>query len=1102
MRSGRMTGFTVLLLLLAGRLAAQGLSNRGKEFWTGYGLHQFMEYPYGDNSQQMVLYFSAEQAAEVTVTVRGRTDGFSKTYLVPANTVIVSDTMPKDRGRYDCRLFDYPPSFGGNGGDGLFHVSVHIKSNVPIVAYAHIYGSVSSAATMLMPVETWGYSYISLNSRQTFEDDCFSFCYVVAQHDDTKVAITPTVPTRDGKLPGVTYYATLNRGDIYQVVGAGMGMGEGYELTGTTVHSVANDDGNCYPIGFFSGSSRTRNPCSGGTLGGDNDMQQVFPYEAWGRRYFTAPTSSSVMASTFMTNIYKIIVRDAATVVKLNKQTLTNYDAASMSYTFESSKADYIEADKPILVAQFISGGCLAGGEGDPEMIYLSPIEQGIKRIGFYRNTQESIHTNYLTLIIPNKGFPSLRIDGQADFTHTYTHPQDTGYTVVVKRWVASREQCIVQSDSAFTAVTYGLGYAESYGYNAGTSINNLSALLHVHNVEGAAAQAHPFTCRNTPMEFSVLMRYQPTQLIWRLSELPGVTPYTDLTQPLPVLTETVAVNGVTYYRYKLPGIFRFDTTGVFLLPVTAYSPYIDNCSHQETIYTGFTVKETPHVRVAWPRTGCTADSLLFAADTVTTEGYSIERWKWAFEDGTIADKDSVFKQYATAGPHTVQLNVVTAEGCVADTGFAVTVYSVPKVAFTTTAHICDKQAALFTDASVIATGTIATWNWDYGDGTKAAVGNGAPASRLYAAPGKYVVKLSVTSDKGCVSRDTTQTIAVEPLPVAGFQLPAVVCMPEGKAVFTNTSTIAGDAPLTWQWNFGDGSAVSAVASPTHTYTTKGNYTVSVTATSEYGCAAGKSQLLTAFYDKPEAAFTVAPETVCAGTDNRFTDASTAPGSTVSRWSWVFGDGDVAAVRNPVKRYAAPGNYTVGLLVTSMQGCVSGVKEKVVTVYVQPVVDAGPSFTVNEGTPVTFQPVTNDSVRVTFEWSPATELNNAAVLRPLYIAREDNTFTITATAREGGCSASDFTTVKVLRPVIVPNVFSPNGDGIHDTWDITNLDRYTGCSVTVFNRYGQQVFTSAGYAVRWNGTSNGKVLPAGTYYYVIDFKNGHSKLTGSLTIIR
>ncbi|HAN66220.1 MAG TPA: hypothetical protein DCQ34_08160, partial [Chitinophagaceae bacterium] len=108
-------------------------------------------------------------------------------------------------------------------------------------------------------------------------------------------------------------------------------------------------------------------------------------------------------------------------------------------------------------------------------MMYISPIEQGIKQIGFYRNTEENITQNYLTLIIPTNGVTSLRIDGSATFDHTYAHPNLPGYSVVVKRWSAAQAQSRAVSDSAFTAITYGLGSVESYGYNAGTLINNLN---------------------------------------------------------------------------------------------------------------------------------------------------------------------------------------------------------------------------------------------------------------------------------------------------------------------------------------------------------------------------------------------------------------------------------------------------------------------------------------------------------------------------------------------------------------------------------------------------------------------------------------------------
>ena len=298
---------------------AQNLSNRGNEFWVGYGHHQFME-PGQNNSQEMVLYFSAEpgQPANVTVTVQGRTAVQTTNYFVPAGTVIASNYMPK-AGPNDCRLYDVPPTFGGNGGEGLYIMSIHIESDVPIVAYAHTFGSASSGATMLMPVETYGYSYVSINSKQVYANNCFSWAYVIASHDNTVVEITPSVLTRLGKPAGVPFTVTLNKGQIYQVIGANpTNSSTALEVSGTKFRSIANPMGECYPVAVFSGSSRTSNPITCGSGGGDNDNQQCFPTQAWGKRYLTAPTSRSTAANQFHTNSYKVLVKDPATVVKRN----------------------------------------------------------------------------------------------------------------------------------------------------------------------------------------------------------------------------------------------------------------------------------------------------------------------------------------------------------------------------------------------------------------------------------------------------------------------------------------------------------------------------------------------------------------------------------------------------------------------------------------------------------------------------------------------------------------------------------------------------------------------------------------------------------------
>jgi gliding motility-associated-like protein len=91
----------------------------------------------------------------------------------------------------------------------------------------------------------------------------------------------------------------------------------------------------------------------------------------------------------------------------------------------------------------------------------------------------------------------------------------------------------------------------------------------------------------------------------------------------------------------------------------------------------------------------------------------------------------------------------------------------------------------------------------------------------------------------------------------------------------------------------------------------------------------------------------------------------------------------------------------------------------------------------------------------------------------------------------------------VVQPITVPNAFTPNNDGINDTWEIKYLaSSYPNCTVEVFNRYSERVYFSYGYAVAWNGKYKGTNLPFGTYYYVINTRANIKPFAGYLTIVR
>ncbi|RZM28674.1 MAG: T9SS type B sorting domain-containing protein [Pedobacter sp.] len=88
------------------------------------------------------------------------------------------------------------------------------------------------------------------------------------------------------------------------------------------------------------------------------------------------------------------------------------------------------------------------------------------------------------------------------------------------------------------------------------------------------------------------------------------------------------------------------------------------------------------------------------------------------------------------------------------------------------------------------------------------------------------------------------------------------------------------------------------------------------------------------------------------------------------------------------------------------------------------------------------------------------------------------------------------------RNLKIPTAFSPNGDSTNDTWKIEGAINYPSAEFSVFNRNGERVFYSKGYATDFDGQFNGKSLPVGVYYYIIDLKTDCPKLNGSLTLIR
>lgn len=228
------------------------------------------------------------------------------------------------------------------------------------------------------------------------------------------------------------------------------------------------------------------------------------------------------------------------------------------------------------------------------------------------------------------------------------------------------------------------------------------------------------------------------------------------------------------------------------------------------------------------PRVGM---AIQFAAQA--TLGHDLT-YIWDFGDHTTGAGATTSHTYAAFGDFTA---TVTARDPVDQTALARTTLHVlplpPRAAFT---YTLDGSLIVLYDASA-STGASLRYTWDFGDGS---AGSGTPTKHLYANPGTYTVKLTVTDVAGQTDATSQQVTLILSPPQASFMLTQNP---------SNPLTIGFDArnssgyELNYSWDFGDGTGGSGV-SPQHTYPAPGFYVVTLTVTDGFGQQASTTQAI------------------------------------------------------------------------------------------------------------------------------------------------------------------------------------------------------------------------------------------------------------------
>lgn len=220
------------------------------------------------------------------------------------------------------------------------------------------------------------------------------------------------------------------------------------------------------------------------------------------------------------------------------------------------------------------------------------------------------------------------------------------------------------------------------------------------------------------------------------------------------------------------------------------------------------------------------------------------------------------------------------------------------------------------------------------------------------------------------------------------------------------------------------------------------------------------------------------------------------------QYSW-FVNGQLAAITSELTFQTA--SLQEGDVVSVSNSCYSLCP---VTVSDQTVPFSVYSFLVDAGSDIyssageTVQLAGNTTAPI-FQWYPSSSVSDPFSLTPFVTPFQTTTYTLTAT--ENGCSLSDEVTVNLDESLEIPNTFSPNDDGSNDSWIIRGIENYPNNQIKIYDRWGQQVFSTSGYSKEkaWNGTIRDLKASEGVYYYVIQLRDDEKQeFNGYLNLIR
>ncbi|MCI0506746.1 MAG: IgGFc-binding protein [Gammaproteobacteria bacterium] len=437
-----------LAAVFGGSAAHAVLDNKGTDFILAFN-------PNFDATGIVELHLTGDVATTVTVHYPVNSPTFINTYaIIPGSVTTVSLPVTAASGWI---------------ANTVQNNAVHVFGSEEFVAYLINLRPQSSDAALGLPVDTMNTEYLVMDYNPAFIGAQFT---VYAAYDNTTVTITPTNELVGGHAVGAPFNVVLNRGEGYHARSASAAYSE--TLTGTEI--IADR-----PVGLVNGNGCTQVPS--GVTACDHIFEVAQPVQTWGTDVLVGNLPNRPNGS-----IYRILASEDNTTVSQDGAAIGTINRGQFMETAQLPGDHLFSADKPIYVAQYMTGQDAPGAIriGDPAMGNMIPFAQYLQNYTFSTPGGNQFAEHYLTVIAEDADLASILLDGAPIGAGSFTPIAGSGYSVAR---IPLEEGTHTTASNGFHGITVeGYNAYDSYIYPGG-------ALFQFINPSG---DANPPLCSGT----------------------------------------------------------------------------------------------------------------------------------------------------------------------------------------------------------------------------------------------------------------------------------------------------------------------------------------------------------------------------------------------------------------------------------------------------------------------------------------------------------------------------------------------------------------------------------------------------------------------------